>query len=57
MVVKIFRNVYRSGGKKMKIVINRKFGGFSVSKEIAKELNLIDEWTLNRADKRLHIHR
>lgn len=37
----------------MKVVINRKFGSFSVSKEIAKELNLIDEWTLNRADKRL----
>ena len=37
----------------MKIVINRKFGGFSVSKEIAKELGLVDEWTLNRADARL----
>ena len=37
----------------MKIVINRKFGGFSVSKEIAKELGFVDEWTMNRTDERL----
>lgn len=37
----------------MKVVINRTFGGFSVSKEIARELNLTDRWDVDRTDERL----
>lgn len=37
----------------MKIVINRRWGGFGVSEELVKELGLRDRWSISRVDPRL----